>query len=147
VEWLFFLHAALLAYKTVPGTKKLKKLVHLVVQFLAMFFSLIGLWAVWKFHDERKIDHLYTLHSWLGLTCFIFFSLQVRLRDMNPSVQFFSYIFHISPLWSLCLNLCSGLLGFGPFGTPVDQEVAVHFCFPGMSFLVYSSMFLLSPQV
>lgn len=70
------MHAALLAYKTVPGTKKLKKLVHLAVQFLAMFFSLIGLWAVWKFHDERKIDHLYTLHSWLGLTCFIFFSLQ-----------------------------------------------------------------------
>nr|ACG32872.1 cytochrome b561 [Zea mays] len=67
---------ALLAYKTVPGTKKLKKLVYLAVQFLAMFLSLIGLWAVWKFHDERKIDHLYTLHSWLGLTCFIFFSLQ-----------------------------------------------------------------------
>ncbi|CAD6244959.1 unnamed protein product [Miscanthus lutarioriparius] len=64
------------SYKTVPGTKKLKKLVHLAVQFLAMFLSLIGLWAVWKFHDERKIDHLYTLHSWLGLACFIFFSLQ-----------------------------------------------------------------------
>ncbi|KAL6901012.1 hypothetical protein ACP4OV_005688 [Aristida adscensionis] len=42
---------ALLAYKTVPGTKKLKKLVHLALQFLAMFLSLIGLWAVWKFHD------------------------------------------------------------------------------------------------
>ncbi|XP_062195164.1 transmembrane ascorbate ferrireductase 2 [Phragmites australis] len=67
---------ALLAYKTVPGTKKLKKLVHLALQFLAMFFSLIGLWAVWKFHSERKIDHLYTLHSWLGLSCIIFFSLQ-----------------------------------------------------------------------
>jgi len=49
---------ALLAYKTVPGTKKLKKLVHLALQFLAMFLCLIGLWAVWKFHDERKIDHL-----------------------------------------------------------------------------------------
>jgi len=56
--------------------KKLKKLVHLALQFLAMFLCLIGLWAVWKFHDERKIDHLYTLHSWMGLTCIIFFSLQ-----------------------------------------------------------------------
>jgi cytochrome b-561 len=71
-------HAALLAYKTVPGTKKLKKLVHLALQFLAMLSSLTGLWAVWKFHDERQIDHLYTLHSWLGLSCIIFFSLQVR---------------------------------------------------------------------
>lgn len=70
------LHAALLAYKTVPGTKKLKKLVHLSLQFLAMFLSLLGLWAVWKFHDEKGIDHLYTLHSWLGLSCIIFFTLQ-----------------------------------------------------------------------
>jgi cytochrome b-561 len=70
------LHAAILAYKTVPGTKKLKKLVHLALQFLAMLLSLIGLWTVWKFHDERQIDHLYTLHSWLGLSCIIFFSLQ-----------------------------------------------------------------------
>ena len=77
IDWLLFMNAALLAYKTVPGTKKLKKLVHLALQFLAMFLCLIGLWAVWKFHDERKIDHLYTLHSWLGLTCIIFFSLQV----------------------------------------------------------------------
>jgi len=76
IDWLLFMNAALLAYKTVPGTKKLKKLVHLALQFLAMFLCLIGLWAVWKFHDERKIDHLYTLHSWLGLTCIIFFSLQ-----------------------------------------------------------------------
>ncbi|KAL6660934.1 hypothetical protein ACP70R_000318 [Stipagrostis hirtigluma subsp. patula] len=67
---------ALLAYKTVPGTKKLKKLVHLALQFLAMFLSLIGLWAVWKFHDVREIDHLYTLHSWLGLSCIIFFCFQ-----------------------------------------------------------------------
>ncbi|XP_040382784.1 probable transmembrane ascorbate ferrireductase 2 [Oryza brachyantha] len=67
---------ALLAYKTVPGTKKLKKLVHLALQFLAMLLSLIGLWTVWKFHNEREIDHLYTLHSWLGLACIIFFSLQ-----------------------------------------------------------------------
>ncbi|KAG8045799.1 hypothetical protein GUJ93_ZPchr0008g11949 [Zizania palustris] len=67
---------ALLAYKTVSGTKNLKKLVHLTLQFLAMVLSLIGLWTVWKFHNEREIDHLYTLHSWLGLSCIIFFSLQ-----------------------------------------------------------------------
>lgn len=74
------LHAAILAYKTVPGTKKLKKLVHLALQFLAMLLSLIGLWTVWKFHDERQIDHLYTLHSWVGLSCIIFFSLQVDIE-------------------------------------------------------------------
>ncbi|GJN03382.1 hypothetical protein PR202_ga20819 [Eleusine coracana subsp. coracana] len=73
---VIFVLAALLAYKTVPGTKKLKKLVHLALHFLTMLLSLTGLWAVWKFHDERKIDHLYTLHSWLGLSCIIFFSLQ-----------------------------------------------------------------------
>jgi len=44
-------------------------------------------------------------------------------------------------------SACSGLLDFGPFGILVDQEVAAHLSFPGMSSLVYSSMLLLSPQV
>uniref|UniRef100_A0ACD5ZX73 Uncharacterized protein n=2 Tax=Avena sativa TaxID=4498 RepID=A0ACD5ZX73_AVESA len=67
---------AILAYKTVSGTKKLKKLVHLSLQFIAMILSIVGLWAVWKFHNEKAIDHLYTLHSWLGLSCIILFSIQ-----------------------------------------------------------------------
>lgn len=69
--------AAMLAYKTVSGTKNFKKVVHLSVQFLALFLSLIGLWAAIKFHNERGIDNFYSLHSWFGLASIILFGIQV----------------------------------------------------------------------
>lgn len=69
--------AAMLAYKTVSGTKGFKKLVHLVLQFLAFSLSIIGLWAAWKFHVDKGIDNFYSLHSWLGLACFLLFGIQV----------------------------------------------------------------------
>lgn len=67
---------AMLAYKTVPGTKSFKKLVHLVLQFLALFLSLIGVWAALKFHNDKGIDNFYSLHSWLGLVCLFLFGIQ-----------------------------------------------------------------------
>ncbi|KAH6791291.1 cytochrome B561-1 [Perilla frutescens var. hirtella] len=67
---------AMLAYKTVSGTKNFKKLVHLVLQFLAFFLSIIGLWAAWKFHVDKGIDNFYSLHSWLGLACLLLFGIQ-----------------------------------------------------------------------
>jgi cytochrome b-561 len=67
---------AMLAYKTVSGTKNLKKLVHLTLQFLAFILSVIGVWAALKFHNEKGIDNFYSLHSWLGLACLFLFSIQ-----------------------------------------------------------------------
>ncbi|CAN1126204.1 Transmembrane ascorbate ferrireductase 2 [Linum perenne] len=67
---------AMLAYKTISGTKNLKKLVHLGLQFLALCLSLIGVWAALKFHNDKGIDNFYSLHSWLGLACIFLFSIQ-----------------------------------------------------------------------
>ncbi|XP_075090473.1 transmembrane ascorbate ferrireductase 2 [Nicotiana tabacum] len=67
---------AMLAYKTVSGTKSFRKLVHLVLQFMAFFLSLIGVWAAWKFHIDKGIDNFYSLHSWLGLACLFLFGVQ-----------------------------------------------------------------------
>ncbi|KAH9605831.1 hypothetical protein KSS87_000908 [Heliosperma pusillum] len=67
---------ALLAYKAVPGTKRFKKLIHLTLQLMALLLALIGVWAVWKFHSKKGVDHLYTLHSWLGLACVFLFTIQ-----------------------------------------------------------------------
>ncbi|CAN1241252.1 Transmembrane ascorbate ferrireductase 2 [Linum perenne] len=67
----------MLAYKTISGTKNLKKLVHLGLQFLALCLSLIGVWAALKFHNDKGIDNFYSLHSWLGLACIFLFSIQV----------------------------------------------------------------------
>ncbi|XP_051115250.1 transmembrane ascorbate ferrireductase 2 isoform X2 [Andrographis paniculata] len=67
---------AMLAYKTLSGTKNFKKIVHLSLQSLAFFTSIVGLWAVWKFHIDRGIDNFYSLHSWLGLLCIFLFGIQ-----------------------------------------------------------------------
>ncbi|KAL0332271.1 UNVERIFIED_CONTAM: putative transmembrane ascorbate ferrireductase 2 [Sesamum calycinum] len=67
---------AMLAYKSVSGTKSFKKLVHLSLQFLAFCLSIIGLWAAWKFHIDKGIDNFYSLHSWLGLVCLFLFGVQ-----------------------------------------------------------------------
>lgn len=69
--------AAMLAYKTVSGTKNFKKLVHLTLQFVAFFLSLIGIWAALKFHNDKGIDNFYSLHSWLGLVSIFLFGIQV----------------------------------------------------------------------
>ncbi|PIA63486.1 hypothetical protein AQUCO_00201083v1 [Aquilegia coerulea] len=66
----------MLAYKTVPGTKGFRKAMHLTLQLLSLCFSMIGVWAAWKFHIEKSIDNFYSLHSWLGLACLILFGIQ-----------------------------------------------------------------------
>lgn len=70
---------AMLAYKTVSGTKSFKKLVHLTLQLLAFCLSMVGIWAAWKFHNEKGIDNFYSLHSWLGLGCILLFGIQWAL--------------------------------------------------------------------
>ncbi|KAK6154917.1 hypothetical protein DH2020_009165 [Rehmannia glutinosa] len=75
-DHIFNIFAAMLAYKTVSGTKSFKKLVHLSLQFLAFCLSSIGLWAAWKFHVDKGIDNFYSLHSWLGLACLFLFGIQ-----------------------------------------------------------------------
>ncbi|KAE8709309.1 putative transmembrane ascorbate ferrireductase 2 [Hibiscus syriacus] len=67
---------AMLAYKTVPGTKSFRKLVHLTIQCIAFILSLIGVWAALKFHNDKGIDNFYSLHSWLGLACLFLFGIQ-----------------------------------------------------------------------
>jgi cytochrome b-561 len=74
---LVWVCAAMLAYKTIPGTKNFRKLVHLTLQFLAFCLSIIGVWAAIKFHNDKGIDNFYSLHSWLGLACLLLFCIQV----------------------------------------------------------------------
>lgn len=72
----------MLAYKSVQGTKNLKKLVHLTLQFTAFILSLIGAWAALKFHLDKGIENFYSLHSWLGLACLFLFAFQVNTHTL-----------------------------------------------------------------
>ncbi|KAF6717600.1 Cytochrome b561 [Oryzias melastigma] len=56
--------------------KKKVKLLHGTIHLLALITSIVGVVAVFDFHSASLIPHLYSLHSWGGLTTLILFSLQ-----------------------------------------------------------------------
>lgn len=106
LQTLVCIATAMLAYKTVSGTKSFRKLVHLVLQFMAFFLSLIGVWAAWKFHIDKGIDNFYSLHSWLGLACLFLFGVQVL--SLSSLMLLFCCI--LFPVLSLCIIIFRGVL-------------------------------------
>lgn len=69
--------SAIMTYKTIPGTKNTQKLFHLILHFIALVAGIVGIYAVFKFHNELDIPNMYTLHSWIGMSTFCLFGLQV----------------------------------------------------------------------
>lgn len=132
----------MLAYKTVSGTKKLRKLVHLSLQFIAFLLSLIGVWAALKFHNDKGIDNFYSLHSWLGLACVFLFGIQVFFIFLSHShckASFCIYIY-IHAIFSLLFCLDSGLLDLQPFGIQGARKMVELPCCHGMCSLGFTYM-------
>jgi predicted ferric reductase len=101
----------MLAYKTVSGTKSFRKIVHLTMQSMAFCLSTIGVWAAYKFHSEKGVDHFYTLHSWLGLTCLFLFGTQVCALSLSlpslPSLFLNSFMGHAGPVIYSSTTICA----------------------------------------
>ncbi|XP_078536757.1 lysosomal membrane ascorbate-dependent ferrireductase CYB561A3 [Lissotriton helveticus] len=58
------------------GQKLPWKLLHAGLTLAAFILSVVGLVAVFAFHNKQQIRNLYSLHSWLGLTAVLLFSFQ-----------------------------------------------------------------------
>ncbi|KAG9354722.1 hypothetical protein JZ751_001435 [Albula glossodonta] len=56
--------------------KKPWKLLHAGMMFLALLLSILGLCAVFSFHNANKTPNLYSLHSWLGICTSAMFAAQ-----------------------------------------------------------------------
>ncbi|THG10444.1 probable ascorbate-specific transmembrane electron transporter 1 [Camellia sinensis] len=76
IGFLIFSGEAIMAYKTVPGTRKAQKLVHLILHFIALLAGIVGIYAVFKYHHETFNIDMYTLHSWIGMSTICLFGLQ-----------------------------------------------------------------------
>lgn len=57
--------------------KLVMKWIHAGLHFLAFTLAVISTVAVFDFHNSAKIPNMYSLHSWLGITAVILYSLQV----------------------------------------------------------------------
>uniref|UniRef100_A0A0D6R7M4 Cytochrome b561 domain-containing protein n=1 Tax=Araucaria cunninghamii TaxID=56994 RepID=A0A0D6R7M4_ARACU len=76
IGFIFLASQGILSYKIVPAKKDLQKVVHLTLLGLAIILGAIGIYAVFKYHNESHIKNMYSLHSWLGIGSISLFGLQ-----------------------------------------------------------------------
>ncbi|KAA3460728.1 putative transmembrane ascorbate ferrireductase 4 [Gossypium australe] len=66
---------AILIHRWLPGSRNLKKSVHLCLQGVALGCGVFGIWT--KFHGQDGIvANFFSLHSWMGLICVSLFGAQ-----------------------------------------------------------------------
>ncbi|KAI8539232.1 hypothetical protein RHMOL_Rhmol09G0165600 [Rhododendron molle] len=66
---------AILVHRWLPGSRNLKKSVHLCLQGVALACGIFGIWT--KFHGQDGIvANFFSLHSWMGLICVFLFGAQ-----------------------------------------------------------------------
>jgi len=73
----------MLVYRVFRNERKMRlKILHAVLQALALIISAVGLKAVFDSHNLAAEPHanLYTLHSWIGLITIILFGIQVPIQ-------------------------------------------------------------------
>ncbi|XP_054827070.1 lysosomal membrane ascorbate-dependent ferrireductase CYB561A3 isoform X2 [Eublepharis macularius] len=68
------------------------KLLHAALTLVAFILVILGLVAVFEFHNKKKIPNMYSLHSWLGLTAVLLFSCQWIMG-------FASFLLPWAPIW------------------------------------------------
>ncbi|XP_051165143.1 transmembrane ascorbate-dependent reductase CYB561-like isoform X1 [Leptopilina boulardi] len=73
---LVFLYAnGMLIYRTQRNVRKRRlKLIHGGIMLFVLIMTIIGLVAVFSFHNKMNIPNLYSLHSWVGLSAVILFA-------------------------------------------------------------------------
>ncbi|KAK8379536.1 hypothetical protein O3P69_019459 [Scylla paramamosain] len=73
---LLYANGALI-YRGFRSERKRKlKVVHAVVMVSALVCAVVGLVAVFKFHDSKGFANMHSLHSWIGLATVILFACQ-----------------------------------------------------------------------
>ncbi|NWY54975.1 CYAC3 protein, partial [Chionis minor] len=79
--------AAALVYRLPPawrGPKLPWKVLHGTLALVAFGLAVLGLVAVFRFHNAHGTPNMYSLHSWLGLATVLLFSCQVGAAPAPP---------------------------------------------------------------
>ncbi|KAJ3680359.1 hypothetical protein LUZ60_016637 [Juncus effusus] len=111
---------AIMAYKTLPFSHDMNKLIHLVLHAIAIVLGSFGIYCAFKFHNESGIANLYSFHSWLGLGTIILYTIQwifgfvtFFLPVATPSIKRMALPWHV--LFGILVYvfaLATALLGF-----------------------------------
>ena len=77
---MFFILAAI-AYRVFRNQNKYKiKLLHGGIHLAVFVLAVLGLVAVFDFHNANKIPNMYSLHSWIGIGSVSLFACQVYMH-------------------------------------------------------------------
>ncbi|XP_061373830.1 probable transmembrane ascorbate ferrireductase 3 [Gastrolobium bilobum] len=100
--FIFLAGQAILAYQTVPGDHQTQKMVHMTLHFIAIILGIVGICAVFKFHNMVNLVNVYSLHSWIGIGTFCLFGLQwlfglVFMLQRSPQ----SRAAAVAPIWHI----------------------------------------------
>ncbi|XP_062109819.1 probable transmembrane ascorbate ferrireductase 3 [Humulus lupulus] len=74
--FIFLSGQAMMAFKSVPAQKPVKKFIHMLFHIIAIVMGIVGLCAVFRYHNMINVGDMYSLHSWIGLTTFCVYCLQ-----------------------------------------------------------------------
>lgn len=74
---------AILVHRWLPGSRGLKKSVHLCLQGVALASGIFGIWTKFQVNDGI-VANFYSLHSWMGLICVSLFGAQWLLELLAP---------------------------------------------------------------
>ena len=78
LSMVFLNSQAMMAFRVFRNDSKSKvKLLHMIIQGTAFAFGVLGLKAVFDFHNHNDITNMYSLHSWIGITAFVLFACQL----------------------------------------------------------------------
>ncbi|XP_008853468.1 cytochrome b reductase 1 isoform X1 [Nannospalax galili] len=111
--FVFIQGIAIIVYR-LPWTWKCSKLlmksIHAGLNAVAAILAIIAVVAVFDYHSVQRIPHMYSLHSWVGLTAVILYVLQLVLG-------LFIFLLPWAPLSLravvMPIHVYSGLLLFG----------------------------------
>lgn len=98
IKYKIFIVSAAVVYR-VPLTwtqdKLPWKILHACLLLLALIFTIVGLCAVFDYHNTNNTPNLYSLHSWVGIFTSALFAAQVQ-NDPVLLLKDFSF------QWNVC---------------------------------------------
>lgn len=121
--WLIRFHclsvyAAAMAYKTIPAERKVQKFAHMTLNLIAIILGIVGICAVFKFHNMLNSQHMTSLHSWIGMGTICCYCLQVKpSKTKNLLEKFVIWNSYRDPLIRV-----QWLFGFSVFWLPSASQ-------------------------
>ncbi|XP_056165694.1 probable transmembrane ascorbate ferrireductase 3 [Syzygium oleosum] len=66
----------MMANKTVVGTRDVQKFMHMLLHLIAFVLGVVGICAVFKYHNMQQVEDMNSLHSWIGIGTISLFGFQ-----------------------------------------------------------------------